>query len=135
MSSYIECFKNYEIKNLIDFSGDYEIVLVDNDDSGDYISSSYIDKITEYLKRYNLSDKWRSIIPIITEITDTMTKEEAKCLVKQLVEPKRCIEFVSKNNIKEKIEEDKPNEFEGMLETLEDITKKWTDGYYIIEWW
>lgn len=135
MASYIECFKGYQIKNLMDYSGNYEIVMVDNDNSGDYISSSLIDKIGEYLKKYDLSNKWRELIPIITEITDAMTKDEVECLKSRLVDPTICIEFIIKNNINKKIKIDKPNEYEEMLETLENIANKWNQGYYIIEWW
>lgn len=135
MGSYIECFKGYEIKNLMDYSGNYEIVMIDNDNSGNYISSSLIHKITEYLKQYNLDSEWRDVIPIITEITDTMSKEEAERLVSRLVVPEKCISFIMKNNIKEKIEADKSSDFKEMIETLETIKKKWSEGYYIIEWW
>ncbi|MGR9635313.1 hypothetical protein ACU82A_30485 [Bacillus cereus] len=60
---------------------------------------------------------------------DDLTEVEIKEITERLVEPKRCLEFIKKHDILEKIKEHKPE----LLSTLEHLIKRWENGFFVIE--
>lgn len=135
MGYNIDCFKEYEIKNMMDWSGDHEIVMLDKC-SGDYIYPSILSKINNYLEKYNLEILY-NLVPLFNddERFSDITKKEAERIVKSFKKPTDCLTYVKQNNIIEKINSDNPMDYESMLFTLQNLINKWEQGYYVYVWY
>lgn len=135
MSYSIDCFKSYEIKNMMDYSGNYELKMIDECD-GDYIYPSILSKINIFLETYELQILY-NLVPYFGdgEWLEGLSQKEAENIAKRFTEPSKCISYIKDNKILEKIEEDKPNDYESMIFTLKNLITKWKEGYYVYEWY
>lgn len=135
MSYNIDCFKSYEIKNMMDFSGEYEFIMIDKCD-GEYISPSMLSEINDYLNKHNLQIL-HTLVPSFGDgdYFDGITKIEAENIAKKFVQPSKCIDYIENNKIIEKIEKNKPDNYEDMIFTLQNLINKWKDGYYVYKWY
>ncbi|MDR3598422.1 hypothetical protein [Clostridium sp.] len=135
MSYSIDCFRKYEIRNMMDYSGDYEFKMIDECE-GDYIYPSTLSEINNFLENYSLQILY-TLVPSFGggECFEGITQKEAENIAKRFIEPVKCIAYIENNNILEKIEENKPQNYERMLFTLKNLIDKWKEDYYVYEWY
>lgn len=128
----IHCFKDFRVKNMKDYTGNWEFEMIQYD-NGDYIYPSTIGEIDDFLEKYNLERQWRGLVPPFYEISfEDISQSGAESIANQLTKPEQCLAFINENKIREKILNDRPENYEGMLFVLDNLIRKWSEGYYVI---
>ncbi|MFF2532274.1 hypothetical protein ACFVS2_25530 [Brevibacillus sp. NPDC058079] len=125
MGYSVDCFKEFNIRNQMDYSGAFTCHMVDYE-NGDYISPSSITKINKLMKSYGLDF---DLVPNLGEAYfENLSEEEAKRLQSRMVKPEECLEFANEHQLLNKVEETIPE----CLLTMQNLMKRWKDGYYVI---
>jgi hypothetical protein len=117
----------------MDGSGYFEINV-----SGQYneyvISSSISTKIYNHLKKYGLENVWTKALPILGEdFYDCDEKEKLMAVINRIPQPEECLKVIKENFIIERIKSDLPEDYEAILECLNNLIEIWKLGYCVIE--
>jgi hypothetical protein len=133
MGRTIECFKDYVIRNKMDYSGDYEFIQSEEIDPK-YIWPSTLLKISDFIDENNIDICWYDIMPWYTDlVNDMLTKDQAEYIKKTLPKPDTCIKILEDNSLIDKIKDKKPKDSDDMILVLERMILYWSQGFYIIE--
>jgi len=125
MGYNVDCFKKFEIKNKMDYSGDFTFEMVDYE-NGDFIYPSSISEIYQLMERHGLEF---DLVPNLGEVyLESLSLREAKVIAKRMIKPEECLEFITKHSLLDKVEVEIPD----CLITLQNIIKRWKDGFYVI---
>lgn len=128
MAKSIDCIRNYEINNLEDYSGNYEVVLESWETdwmTKDWSTSTLLDVVTELERILPKGDVFK-VLPTLGEFNfaDLMSKEEAQWFESELADPKDCIELFKIHNV---IKRADPL----LHHRLEWLHEKWEEGFTV----
>lgn len=127
-------FKSYTIS---ENRGYWEIQL-NECENADYVFNSVLLKIDDFLETKQLSFMM-NVMYINFEplefLEENWSKEEAEQRASYFVPPDKCLAFIKENHIIELIEQEKPDEYEDMIQQIRVLMDYWEQGYYVWEWY
>lgn len=125
-------FKSYTIS---ENRGYWEIQL-NECENADYVFNSVLLKIDDFLETKQLSFMM-NVMYINFEplefLEENRSKEEAEQRASCFVPPDKCRAFIKDNHIIELIEQEKPDEYEDMIQQIRVLMDYWEQGYYVWE--
>ena len=115
----------------------WEIVLNDHGNA-DYVFTSVLDKIDDFLEA-NYLLPIRDLIWTSYEDFDfwecNSSKEEAEQHASYFVPPDKCLSYIKDNHVIDLIEQQKPADYEDMIQQLRVLIEYWEQGYYVYSWY
>ena len=134
MSVYFEKFKGYRIVPANDYSGDYIIQAEEHDDANE-MSYHLLRKLNDFLEANHLEGILYTFVPALDEpFEGNFAKYDAERMASCFVLPEKCLEFIAQNDVAGLLEEQKPEDYQDMLEQIHILTSHWQQGYYVYFW-
>ena len=133
-------FKSYTIQEDTAYknSGMWEIVLNDHENA-DYVFTSVLYKIDDFLEANQLLPIKNNLIWTSYEDFDYLecnsSKEEAEQHASHFVPPDKCLSYIKDNHVIDLIEQQKPADYEDMIQQLRVLIEYWDQGYYVYSWY
>lgn len=131
MSYAINAIKNFEIGNLMDYSGDWGVTFKNEDE--DWISTDWnsnsVTLVREAIEKYVPNIDGFDVLPSFGEIDlgQSMNKSEAEWIKKLLPNPANCLEIFNKNSILSKAKAEEHRSYSKLLWLYEN----WSKGFSI----
>lgn len=127
-------FKSYTISK----NEGYWKIELNECENADYVFDSVIIKIDDFLETKQLSFIKNVLFTEhepLEFLEENWSKEEAEQHAAYFVLPDKCLAFIKENHIIELLEQQKPDEYEDMIQQLRVLMEYWEQGYYVWSWY